>query len=179
MANVTETIHQRIEQITSAIDVLRAELAKAEAKKADLQTALRVLSEVTGDDVSGAERVKAPTASRPAAEKKQLMFAILGVGRDEGLQPADVFKRLEADGIDDISIQVVRTTLWRAAKNGELESDDGRYWKHEAEESLYCETSAHSSSAGMTSGGTQHENPLARLLGQPSRSVEPERGGGT
>lgn len=154
MANVTKSISDRLDAVLAQINSLREQMAQAEKEKSDLETALRVLSDVTGESVARPAAEK-PAKSRPASEKKKMMFDALGVGRDEGLQPAEVHKALTDQGAEDISIQVVRTTLWRAAQKGELSSDDGRYWKHEAESSLYEEPSATSSNAGMTNGGPQ------------------------
>lgn len=153
MTSVTDTIRERLTDIDGRIERLRAEIAKAESDKRDLETTLRVLGDVGVADTPAPQ--PAPKSKRPASEKKKLMLDILGVGERQGKAPAQVYSELVASGIDDINIGTVRTTLWRAADGGELGSGNGAYWKHEAEESLYGETSAPSSSAGMTTGGTQ------------------------
>lgn len=158
MESVVQTIQDHISVVTQRAEQLRSELASVEAEKADLQTTLRILSKVAGEDVSGTTVAPDGRQSRPASEKKKLMFEILNVGREAGLQPADVYKELVSRGIRDISIQVVRTTLWRAAKNGELQSAEGQYWKLEAEASLYDEASTSHSSAGLTAGGAKPDD---------------------
>lgn len=159
MANVTDTIRERIKAVNERLDTLRAEMTKAETENADLQTTLRVLAEVTGEEVPSAARVTSPTSTRPASEKKRLMFDVLDVGANKGVQPVEVYKALVAAGIEDISIQIVRTTLWRSAQKGEIASDNGRYWKIEAEEPpFFNDSSAYNSSAGITTGETKHDD---------------------
>lgn len=151
----TAPLLRDIEAADKRIDKLSAELQKAMSEKADLETTLRVLSKYGSGGVSGTAESSPVISSRPANEKKKLMLGILGVGREGGVQPSDVYKELVSSGVEDITIQVVRTTLWRAADKGEIASENGRYWKMEAEAPLFSEASAHNSSAGTTSGGTK------------------------
>lgn len=136
MANISDTIQAKLDAVNERIERLRAELEKAEAEKRDIETAIRVLEGVGAYD-GGMEIVRAPSRSRPAKEKKKLMFDILGVGERNGKAPAEVYKELVASGVEDINIGTVRTTLWRAADSGELESANGSYWKSEAEDALF------------------------------------------
>ena len=179
MNNITDTIRSRHEAVTARLEELRAQVVKAEIEKADLQTTLRVLGEFGGDATPKSTLPERAKTARPANEKKRLMFDLLGVGKAGGKQPAEVHKTLVMLGEDDISIQVVRTTLWRAASKGELDSQDGRYWKHEAEGALFSEPSAHSSSAGVTTGEAKSVDRWSDQLDSPHVPFEPERGGGT
>lgn len=149
MSNVIDTIRARYSDAEARIERLRAEIEKAEAEKRDLHTTLRVLEGVGFGDHVTAEVIRHSTPmSRPAKEKKRLMLDLLGVGPQQGKAPAAVHKGLIDNGIDDINIGVVRTTLWRAADAGEISGGDGKYWKHEAEESFFNVSPAQSSSAG-------------------------------
>lgn len=177
MATIIDTIRQRLTDAEGRVERLRAEFEKAVADKKDLETALRVLGDVGVDEISAPR--PAVKRSRPASEKKQLMLNVLNVGESQGKAPIEVFNELAASGADDINIGVVRTTLWRAADAGEISSADGKYWKHEAEDPLFSETPAHSSSAEMTSGGTQPNDHASDRGASHDALFGPERGGGT
>lgn len=125
-----QKMQERLSSLDSRVNRLRTEIESVEAERADVQVAIRVYSDVTGEIAHPAAENEAPIRSdRPASEKRELMLALLGVGEASGKSPAQVHKGLLAQNIQDISIEVVRTTLWRAANRDQIGSGGGQYWK--------------------------------------------------
>lgn len=160
VTDMIRPLSDKLGALDKRIDRLRAELERAEVERADIQTAIRVVSELTGQRAQPVKSADVPIekSNRPASEKKQLMLDLIGVGEANGRAPVEVFHALRERGILDISIEVVRTTLWRAADRNEIASGDGRYWKF-AETVGGEDTESHpptdsNPSAGLTSSGT-------------------------
>ena len=126
-----------------AVALLRDKLAKAEAKVqrhekslesartelSDLQIALRVFENLTGESSSGTQ----PGPSAAVAERQAEILRLLSVGRKQAHAPAELFASYELVGKESITIDTFRTTIWRM-KDREfgdwlVRSDDGLYWK--------------------------------------------------
>jgi hypothetical protein len=136
MTDIIPQIQSRVAGLDDRINRLRAEIESAEAERSDLQIALRVYSDLTGAKPAPSKAVEpvgstaAQASSRPSAEKKQLILALLGTSEAVGRAPATVFQQLIAQNVKDIPITQVRTILWRMeSKKQGVESKDGRYWR--------------------------------------------------
>lgn len=160
MQDAIRPLTEKLATLDKRVDRLRAELESAEKDRADVQTAIRVVTEITGQIAPPVkpQDVEEGKSSRPASEKKALMLDLIGVGQSKGKQPAEVHAALRNRNIFDISIEVVRTTLWRAAKKGEIGSGDGYYWKFAetvgGEDAESHPPTDSNPSAGLTSSGT-------------------------
>jgi hypothetical protein len=133
--------------VEDALNLIRDKLAKAEVKAsraekawesarnevADLQTALRVMSELTGESLAPTTA----TASANVAERQLLIVRLLRAGEANAAAPAEVFDMYKLIAGEDISIDTFRTTIWRmkdiAFNDGPdlwlIKGDNGRYWK--------------------------------------------------
>jgi hypothetical protein len=129
------------------IAILKERLAKAESKElraaksfesakneaSDIRTALRVLGEISGESVE----LSRPSGVASTGGRQQEIAMILGVGRENGHSPMDLFGVYELMGSDDINLDTFRTTIWRmrdklyVCEGAEyvVQSDEGRYWK--------------------------------------------------
>lgn len=138
MTDIIPEIQTRIAAIDDRLNRLRAEVETAEKERSDLQIALRVYSDLTGNKPAPRRRVEiiegggsaaSSAAPRPSAEKKQLIRQLLGNSEATAKSPATVFKLLVAQNVKDIPITQVRTILWRMENKGQgVSSKDGRYW---------------------------------------------------
>jgi hypothetical protein len=133
-------------QMDDAIPLLKERLAKAEARAlraekawktaknevADLTTALRVVSELTGESPTGAVG-----ANAAVAERQRLIVGLLHVGENNGQSPAELFEAYTGSAPEDINIDTFRTTIWRMRDKDVRIGDDiwlvkganGQYWK--------------------------------------------------
>lgn len=116
----------------AAIKVQRAEKAldSARTELSDLQTALRVLENLTGGSGNVGPHV-GPSAA--VAERQTEILRLLGVGSKQATAPADLFASYDAVTSEKITIDTFRTTVWRM-KDKEFDewvvrSDSGLYWK--------------------------------------------------
>jgi hypothetical protein len=132
-------LQKQIAEADAEANRIMAQLTPVQRKRADLQTALRVYCELTGQRPAPAKTVEiAATATaaeeakppqRPSAEKKDLIRRLLGFGESTGKTPATVFKQLVQQNVKDIPITQVRTILWRMEnKKQGVASKDGHYF---------------------------------------------------
>lgn len=120
--------------MTDTIEILKAVLAKAQAKADRLRiqyeaanqevvettTAIRVLERLSGS----------PSAlTTSAGDVGAAILAHTKEGPENGRAPKDIFEALCAEGRDDLNPDQIRTQLWRMAKRGILQSEGGRYWR--------------------------------------------------
>lgn len=129
MSDALATIRDRLgkAQAKAARAEKAWEAAKAEAQ--DLQTALRVMSEIMGEP---------PTIQASSTQNRQILISrLLQVGEENGKSPADIFDEFSAAASENISTDTFRTTIWRmkdnAVSDGQnmwlIKGDNGRYWK--------------------------------------------------
>lgn len=131
----------------AALNLIRDKLAKAEAKAvraekawelakneaSDLHTALRVMSELTGESVGAAP----PTSSAAMVARQQLIVQLLPVGEAKAVPPAELYNTYNLLGDEQIGIDTFRTTVWRMRDSDFahgpdrwlVKGDNGRYWK--------------------------------------------------
>src|SRR3569623_1245838 len=176
-------IQAKIAETDARLSELRNEIERLEEERREYDTALRVISRLSGVKPPPYKSAHLPAVearARPPKDKKALIYGQIGKGAGNAVSPAEVYQALKARGISDISIQIIRSTMWRGAnKYRELESWDGSYWLPESEGELFNKPSDSNPIAGMTTGSTQ---PDARSNGQEASHnapFEPERGGGT
>ena len=134
MDNALQKMQEMVLGFDSRINRLRAEIEAAEIERKDVETAIRVLISVSGVKPAPISVVKpdesvAKPRMRPPAERRKLIMEELGDGESNGKPPVEVFRSLQAKGVTDIDIATLRTALWRMAKNTDISSGDGRYWK--------------------------------------------------
>lgn len=112
---------------------LRDQLSTALAERNDTDTAIRVLEKLSG--------LAAPAAPVQPNENGALILKFVGHGESEALAPKDIVDRLSAAG-HELNADLVRTQLWRMAKRGALESENGKYWRPQIADpfSEYAET---------------------------------------
>lgn len=130
----------------SAVTLIRERLAKAEIKAAraekawetaknevsDLQTALRVMSELTGES--------APTSTANVAQRQLIITRLLRVGEANAVSPSDLYEQYQAASGEDLNLDTFRTTIWRMKGGGFQDGpdlwlvtgDSGKYWKEPA-----------------------------------------------
>jgi len=129
--------------MTDALDTIRDRLAKAQAKASraqktleaakaevhDLQTALRVMTDILGEGAA---------ASAPNPVNRQVLIArLLPTGEAGAKSPADVFEEYRKVSDEEIASDTFRTTLWRlkdlpvtdGADIWVIKGEHGRYWK--------------------------------------------------
>ncbi len=121
--------------VRAEVKAARAEKAWETAKNevADLQTALRVMTELSGESPSSASAA----SSANVAERQLLIVRILRVGEGNATSPADIFDTYKFIATEEISIDTFRTTIWRMKDNSFsdgldlwlVKGDNGRYWK--------------------------------------------------
>lgn len=133
-------------RVSDAISLIRDRLTKAEAKVSkhekalesarsevtDLQTALRVMADITGESVSAGKGGSASIGAR-----QMTILQSLGTGMERSKPPADIFVEYKMSDGDDISADTFRTTIWRMknktfAVNDEafvVRAQEGMYWK--------------------------------------------------
>lgn len=134
-----------------AIQALRERIEKAEAKAAraekalesarvelgDLQTALRVLEDISGVSSSAST---AASQNDTVSKRQAAILLVMGFGPKEGRSPAELHSAYTAASQDDISMDTFRTTVWRMKDklfeaNGEnvtVRGESGSYWKERA-----------------------------------------------
>lgn len=143
--------------MTDPITLLKVRAEKAEAKVAryskslesakkelaDVQTAMRVMAEITGDS-AGDSGAGEHTPVTSTSNRQQEIAELLGVGRSNGKSPIDLFERYTAEGSDDINVDTFRTTIWRMKNktyncDGQqfiIRSGDGEYWRQSTAEAF-------------------------------------------
>ena len=100
---------------------LRNQLAAVETEFHEIDTALRVLHRIAGDAT--------PTgSSSPTSDNGATILNFVGLGEDEAKAPKEIFEALCLAG-HDLNADLVRTQLWRMAKRGLIESENGKYWR--------------------------------------------------
>jgi hypothetical protein len=128
-----------------ALSLIQERLAKAEARASraekawesakaevtDLRTALRVMSELSGDSPA------ASSGTVSTWDRQQAIVALLAPGQEHGKSPADLFEKYKAQSDEDINIDTFRTTIWRMKDHTytdmfgmwTVKGDSGSYWK--------------------------------------------------
>jgi len=136
--------------MTDSLAILKEHVHKAEAKVsrysksleaakkelADLQTTLRVMAEISGEPKS----VGHVAASVNPSSRQQEIADILGVGRQNGKSPQNLFDIFTRASNDDVNIDTFRTTIWRMkgrtykcdGQDFLVMSVNGEYWKQPA-----------------------------------------------
>lgn len=104
---------------------LQSQLAGVTTERDEIDTAIRVLERLEG--IAAAQEVASTN------ENGTLILRHVGLGESEAQAPKDIQERLVRDG-HDLSPDLVRTQLWRMAKRGLLESENGKYWKPQGSE---------------------------------------------
>ncbi len=128
------------------LTLLRERLAKAEAREArakktletakietsDLQTALRVMSELAGES--------SPSPLTSGGDRQKAILRLLPIGEASPKSPAELFEAYSLIADEVINIDTFRTTVWRMrdkAYHDEwgvwlVKGDTGNYWKEPA-----------------------------------------------
>ena len=122
----------------------RAEATFGAAKKDfdDLDVALSVLRKhgyLPADPHQPAPK-SAGSGEEPLNDNYLLMLRHIPFRADWAVAPKYVTGEVHKKGREDLSADYIRTALWRMAKRGILESNDGRYWRPRKEEASDAET---------------------------------------
>lgn len=142
---------------------LRSQLNGVEKEAEELATAIRVLERIEG--------IESTTTAPPAMnENAAAILKHVGYGRNEGRAPIQIFDALLGEGRHDLNADLVRTQLWRMSKRGTLESENGRYWKPEAERPKAENVAAPDAETSEADNGTV--GPLGGGSGFPPASPE-------
>jgi TolA-binding protein len=162
-------------EVEQQLDRLQSQSAKLQQELADLQTAERVLNNLTGAkrSTSGeADKSKPKNASeaRPtgAPAMPVMIFTVLREAYRQGrvgLEPREIADAVDAkEGWGPINRDVIRTRTWRLAKDGKIKKDGTVY-------SLIPENEK------PVDAESDQDTPTG--LFSTSRPVEPVPGGGT
>lgn len=127
-------------------------LEAARVERDELAVAMRVLAKHGYIDT---DAVAPSNTNRHAGlnEQQSQVYECTGYGEIVGLAPKDVVGMLHSKGIDNLSADYVRTTLWRLAQRGLLQSQNGLYWRPGAPDAANVEApDAKTSEASEVSG---------------------------
>jgi len=110
----------------------RKALQAAEAELKDLQTALRVFTDLM-NPAGEAKLVE----NNSTSQRQRLIASMLGDGHTKAMAPVNLFEAYNAIADEEINIDTFRTTIWRMKDklydldNGQwiIEGDNGLYWK--------------------------------------------------
>ena len=125
-------LKERIERAETKVQRLQKSLEASESELSDLMTALRVI-----EGINSAPDANASATTSTMARQLEIV-KLLGVGRERGSAPADLYAAFIRAGTEDITIDTFRTTIWRMKdKSFDLEDgavvavhgDAGVYWK--------------------------------------------------
>lgn len=126
----------KIEKAEAKVIRYRKSLESAGSELSDLVTTLRVLEGIANDSESNG-------AGTSTTMGRQLdIVRLLGVGRNNGQQPADLYASYCRLGSEDIKIDTFRTTIWRMKEQEfdlegasyVVQGDNGSYWKELVED---------------------------------------------
>jgi hypothetical protein len=126
-------LKDRLSKCETKVARYRKTLETAENEMAEVKIALRVLGEISGESPNS---VKSESNSS-TANRQQEIADLLGVGRQQGKSPMELYDAYGLFGEDEINLETFRTTIWRMkgreyVKDGIsyiIRSGDGRYWK--------------------------------------------------
>lgn len=126
-------LKERLTKCETKVSRYRKTLETAENELVEVKIALRVLGEISGESP---DAVKTEGTSS-TANRQQEIADLLGVGRQQGKSPMELYDAYGLFGEDEINLETFRTTIWRMkgrkyVKDGIsyiVRSGDGRYWK--------------------------------------------------
>lgn len=133
MTDTFATLNEHVKKAEAKVARYGKSLETAKKELADLHTTLRVMASISGE--SSTFESAATTTS--TTSRQQEIADLLGVGRENGHSPMDLFEAYNNEGADDINIDTFRTTIWRMKGktytcNGQafiIQSGNGEYWK--------------------------------------------------
>ena len=110
-----------LDKVEAKVQRLFAQADAATRERDEIETAIRVIERFSN-------QAGKPVSGGGASDNGQLIYGFVGVGPERALPPKDIIEKLRAGG-HDLGDDLVRTQLWRMAKRGELENNEGRYWR--------------------------------------------------
>jgi hypothetical protein len=156
--------------MSDTMAILKERVAKAEAKVAraekalesaknelsDLQTTFRVMSEISGESPTPVS-----VSSAAMAERQKIITRILPIGRENGQAPAEIFEAYKLVGLERITIDTFRTTIWRM-KNNPFQTDKDT-WYVEGDNGVYWKTPATFNTQARLADSQGHQPPVPPL----------------
>lgn len=144
MNESVEQLAAHLGKLEAKANRLRTQLDAVETERGEIETTIRVLQRFAGQGPSA-------TPNNQPNENGAIILRYVGEGENEALAPKEIQERLTADG-HDLNADLVRTQLWRMAKRGILESEDGKYWKPVSDPFEEYASQAKPSSEGFGAG---------------------------
>ncbi|MFN3458243.1 MAG: hypothetical protein ACK4Z8_11770 [Novosphingobium sp.] len=140
MNDILDMLQERLSKARARVEKSQKSLDTAIAELADVEAAIRVLSDMTGQNASGQKVSQTETVS----ERQANIISLLPQNDGEGIEPKALHEQfLLAHPSDGVTLDVLRTTLWRMKDRRQkftsegkawiVESDNGRYWKSVSE----------------------------------------------
>lgn len=136
MNDILDMLQERLSKARARVEKSQKALDTAVAELADVEAAIRVLSDMTGQNASVQKASQTDTVS----ERQANIISLLPQIDSEGIEPKALHEHfLLAHPGDSVTLDVLRTTLWRMKDRRQkftwegkawiVESDNGRYWK--------------------------------------------------
>lgn len=135
MNSVVQQIEARRTKLLAKVEKAEKALESARSELADTDAALRVLANIADD--SGTSEAKGQQ-SDAVSERQANILHILPEDADAGLEPKVLHAKYCFNfPIDDVSLDVLRTTVWRMKDRGNLHTQDGRLWSVDSDQGRY------------------------------------------
>ena len=136
MNDILDMLQERLSKARARVEKSQKALDTAVAELADVEAAIRVLSDMTGQSSIAPRASQTETVS----ERQANIISLLPKVDSEGIEPKALHEHfLLAHPSDSVTLDVLRTTLWRMkdrrqkftweGKAWTVESDNGRYRK--------------------------------------------------
>lgn len=120
-------LKDKLSKADSKVKRLESALSAARLERDDYATAYRVLVKL--GHIEAVQAATEEVGAVGANEKQNLVLSLVPEGEQHSVAPRDVTQNLHQRGLEDITADYVRTTLWRFAQRGVLKSADGLYWR--------------------------------------------------
>lgn len=144
-------LKDKLSKADSKVNRLESALSVARKERDDLATAYRVLVKLGHIEDGGTPADTTPSTG--ANEKQAIVLELVPFGEQYAVAPKDVTAILHNRGLEDITADYVRTTLWRFAQRNVLQSGDGLYWRRTPELNSVAAPDAETSRADNESTG--------------------------